>query len=201
MFNTTEDYAAFVHMVSESLLVVPTRILTYCLMPNHWHFVMWPERDYEMSEFFHHLTTTHVRRWHRFHETDGQGHLYQGPFKSFPIEGDDHFYTVCRYAERNAARASLVHRVEDWTWGGLWSYLHAGDCRAIGLADWPLPRATSWSDWVNTPLTESELNAVRTSVRRGRHYGDPQWQESTAEKLGLQYTLRQPGRRPAGRLA
>jgi putative transposase len=194
MFETDDDYKAFVQMVSESLLLVPTRILTYCLMPNHWHFVMWPERDDELSAFFHHLTTTHVRRWHRFHNTEGQGHLYQGPFKSFPVEDDDHFYTVSRYVERNARRACLVDRVEDWIWGGFWAYLHPRDHRTIGLANWPLPRPAAWADWINQPLTESELNAVRTSARRGRPYGNPPWQELVAERLSLEYTLRSPGR-------
>ena len=48
--------------------------------------------------------------------TTGSGHLYQGRFKSFPVEDDGHFLTVCRYVERNALRAGLVDRAEDWRW-------------------------------------------------------------------------------------
>jgi putative transposase len=114
--------------------------------------------------------------------------------KSSPVENDDHYYTVCRYVERNALRACLVDRMEDWTWNGLWSYLHPDNFPTVRLADWPLPRPAHWVDWVNQPLTELELNALRTSARRGRPYGNPGWQESVAKQLGLEFTLRPPGR-------
>ena len=45
------------------------------------------------------LTVTHVRRWHQHHHTGGTGPIYQGRFKSFPIQADDHYFTVCRYVE------------------------------------------------------------------------------------------------------
>jgi hypothetical protein len=46
----------------------------------------------------------HTQRWHAHHRSAGSGHVYQGRFKSFPIQEDDHFYTVTRYVERNALR-------------------------------------------------------------------------------------------------
>ena len=113
------------------------RILAYCLMPNHWHFLLWPEWDDELSEFMHQMTTTHVRRWHKAHHSEGAGHVYQGPFKSFPVEDDDHLYTVCRYVERNPVRAGLVGRAEDWVWSSAWAYLHPEDPRAFPCASGP----------------------------------------------------------------
>jgi hypothetical protein len=86
------------------------RILAYCLMPNHWHFVLWPYDDGDLAAFMHRLTTTHVRRWHLHRHSVGAGHLYQGTFKSFPVQSDAHLLTVCRYVERNPVRARLVDR-------------------------------------------------------------------------------------------
>ncbi len=57
-------------------------------------------------------------RWHAHHQTSGTGHLYR--FKSFPIQSDEHLYTVLRYVERNAVRAELVERAEDWRWSSTW---------------------------------------------------------------------------------
>ena len=116
IFETSKDFTAFTDVVTESLIVVPIRILAYCVLSNHWHFIFWPEHDGQLSKFLHQMTTTHVRRWHKFHNSDGEGHVYQGPFKSFPVQDDDHFYAVCRYVERNAVRAGLAERVEDWRW-------------------------------------------------------------------------------------
>jgi putative transposase len=81
-------------------------------MPNHWHLVLWPRKKGELSEFMRWLTVTHTQRWHASHRTSGTGPLYQGRFKSFPIEDDDHLLAVVRYVERNALRAKLVARAE-----------------------------------------------------------------------------------------
>ena len=97
----------------------PIRLLAFCLMPNHWHMVLWPEQDDQLTAFLRWLTHTHTQRWHAHHHTAGTGHLYQGRFKSFPIEQDDHLLTVLRYAERNPLRAGLVSRAERWRWSSL----------------------------------------------------------------------------------
>src|SRR5271154_2443491 len=84
------------------------RLLAYCLMPNHFHVLLWPREDGDLSQFMRWLTVTHTQRWHAHHRTTGTGHLYQGRFKSFPVQSDEHFLTVCRYDERNALRANLI---------------------------------------------------------------------------------------------
>ena len=83
-------------------------------MPNHWHLVLRPNRGGAMSDFFRRITATHTIRYHAHYHTSGQGHVYQGRFKSFPIQEDEHFLTVCRYVERNALRAGLTNRAEAW---------------------------------------------------------------------------------------
>ena len=114
--------------------------------------------------------------------------LYQGRFKSFPVETDEHFYTVARYAERNALRAGLVKRAEEWHYGSLWRRVH--NARRPILADWPLPEPQDWAQHVNEPQTEPELEAIRRCVQRGRPFGSEAWAPSTAASLGLGSTLR-----------
>jgi putative transposase len=75
-----------------------------------------------LTDFLQWLTQTHSLRWRAHYKTLGTGHLYQGRFKSFPVEDDDHFYTVARYVERNPLRAGLVTQAQDWRWSGLWRY-------------------------------------------------------------------------------
>ncbi|HEV3342013.1 MAG TPA: transposase, partial [Pirellulales bacterium] len=120
LFQKPSDFEAFEHVLDEAQDRYPTRILAYCLMPNHWHFVLWPRRDGELTHFMRWLTHTHTMRWHAHYHTSGTGHVYQGRFKAFPIETDEYFYTVVRYVERNPLRANLVARAEDWRWSSLW---------------------------------------------------------------------------------
>ena len=98
------------------------RVLSWCLMPNHWHLVLWPREDGQLSRFMLRLCTAHVRRHFAHYQTSCGGHLYQGRFKSFPVQDDFHFLTVCRYVEANALRANLVGRAQDWRWGSLWAW-------------------------------------------------------------------------------
>jgi len=50
MFSTNRDGLAFEETVEETLWLYPMRILAYC-WPNHWHFVLWPEEDGQLSAF------------------------------------------------------------------------------------------------------------------------------------------------------
>ena len=119
IFEKDEDDEAFERVLAEAVERTKTRLLAYCLMPNHWHLMVWPQADGELSAFVGWLTLTHTQRWHAHRHSAGTGHVYQGRFKSFPVQEDEHFYTVCRYVERNALRANLVSQAEQWRWSSL----------------------------------------------------------------------------------
>lgn len=194
LFQKDGDYLAFERVLAEAIDKYPMRVLAYCVMPNHWHFVLWPEKDGDLTAFMNWLTLTHTMRWHAHYQTSGSGHLYQGRFKAFPIEADEHLYTVLRYVERNALRARLVERAEQWRWSSL--YLRAsGDARVTSLLHpWPVSVPGDWTELVNEAQTEAELAELRRSVKRGSPYGTPTWQQQTARIMSLEATLRPLGR-------
>jgi putative transposase len=149
-----------------------------------------------LSRYAQWLTVTHVRRWHAHHRTAGTGPVYQGRFRSFPVQEDDHFYAVCRYVERNPLRANLVSRAEAWRWSSLWH--RCQHTEVPWLSAWPLPLPEAWLQSVNRAEKESELVALRRSVVRGAPFGEEQWQQATAAALGLESALRGPGRPKKG---
>ena len=194
IFEKPEDYAAFMRVVEETWEIVPLPIYAMVAMPNHWHFVVRPESSDQVSEFFRRLTVMHTMRWHAHYKTGGTGHLYQGRFKSFPIQTDGHLLTVMRYVERNAVRANFVELAEDWHWSSASARRQPADERRwLAIPDEPpLPR--NWRSWVNKIETEAELNSLRHSVKRGVPFGDDQWTSSSAVRLGLETTTRPRGR-------
>jgi putative transposase len=195
IFRKDADYAAFERVMQETLAKKPMRILGYLIMPNHWHLVLWPEHDGDLGAFMQRLTTTHVRRWHLQRHSVGCGHLYQGTYKSFPIETDEHLLTVLCYVERNALRAGLVERAEDWRWSSLWRWRHPELTREVPpLTDWPVARPRGWLRQVNRAQAKGELEALRTAVQRGRPFGTEAWQAVTAKRLGLESTFQPRGR-------
>ena len=200
IFSKHGDYAAFEAILAETLQRVPLRLLAYCVMPSHWHLVLWPRRDGELGRFMQRLTTTHARRWRGNRGSVGEGHLYQGTYKSFPVQSDEHMLTICRYVERNALRAGLVKRAEAWRWSSLWRRRNPRVTDNVPpLADWPVEPPRDWLTRVNRPETDAELAEVQMSMRRGRPFGDEDWQRGTAIRLSLTHTFRSRGR-PSKRL-
>ena len=196
LFLKEDDYLAFERILDDAFRRVPLRILGYCVMPNHWHMVVWPRegQDHEVSEFLRWLTVTHAQRLHAHHDTSGSGHVYQGRFKSFPVESDEHLYTVLRYVERNPLRANLVARAQDWRWSSLGRYKEGDDKARSMLCVWPIPRPRDWTSRVNRADGSKELQAIRRSVQRGQPYGSEVWCERIVERLGLESTIRPRGR-------
>jgi len=192
VFHKAEDYAAFLKLLFEASERIAQRLLAFCLMPNHFHLVLWPKKDGDLSRWMQWLMTSHVRRYHRHYHSSG--HVWQGRFKAFPIEEDEHLLTVMRYVERNPVRAPSipVRKAQRWPWSSAGTP-PKGTVRPV-LDPGPVARRRNWLEWINQPLTDGELKAVRESVIRGRPFGTETWQKRTAKRLGLEFSMRPRGR-------
>lgn len=202
IFHDDADFAAFARVLAEGLTRYPVDLYAWCLMSNHWHLVLSPRSSQALGDFMRWIGVTHVRRHQERHQTRGGGHLYQGRFKSFPIQKNDHFLTVCRFVEANAKRAGLVKRVEDWSWTSLQAAApqeEAAQTKASPppwpkLGHWPVPRPRGWLGLVNRVMSKRDQERLKTSIKKGRPYGDDTWVAKTSAAHGLGHTLRNPGR-------
>ena len=191
LFDKSTDYLAFEKILCEARDFLPVRLLAYCIMPNHWHLVLWPQADGDLSEHMRWLTVTHTQRWHANRHSSGTGPLYQGRFKSFPIQDDDHLLTVCRYVERNALRAGLVPRAEAWTW---FEFAPAAGQERPGAGFRPHSAADGLGGAREPATNKCGIGCIASLCCACAPYGAEAWQEETAEKLGLQASLRSRGR-------
>ena len=192
IFFKEADFEAFERLIVEGLEKFHVDLIAYQWMSNHWHMVLSPQVDGGMSAFIGWVTLTHTQRYHAHHGTVGYGHVYQGRYKSFPVQDDSHFHTVCRYVERNALTAKLVKRAEDYRWGSLSNWL--GSESPIDLAPWPVRRLPGWVERVNETFNAKELKALRRSVTRSVPFGEEDWTQATVKRLGLESTTRPRGR-------
>ena len=188
VFHRDADYAAFLDLLAAAGTRLPLRVLGLCLLPNHFHLLLWPHADGDLSRWMQWLLTAHVRRYHGRRGTSG--HVWQGRFKAFPIQRDEHFLAGLRYVERNPVRAGLVRRAEDWPWSSL--ALRRQRSELLTASPVALPR--NWTGRVNRPETDAELVAVRQSVVRGAPFGTPAWRLRTSAALGLESALHPLGR-------
>ena len=150
LFTAPQDYIAFLRRLAEALALFDMRILAYCLMPNHWHFMLWPRQDGDLSEFMHWLTGTHAGDWRRGSDTIGEGAVYQSRFRGIPILDSYQLVSVRRYVERNPVAAHLVRRAQDWRW----SSAAEDSFREIEIIEGPCPGPADWLQYVNADNPE-----------------------------------------------
>lgn len=143
LFAGDDDYRCFQGLMGRSLERCPVRLLAYCLMPNHWHLVLWPEDAQAIPAYMKRLTWSHSCYYNSAHGTSG--HSYEGRYRSVGVRDERQLLTLLRYVEGNAVRAGLVARAEQWRW----SSLHR--CAAVRLAESPIPRPDNWLEIIHVP--------------------------------------------------
>lgn len=193
LFDSDLEYQVCLQILGEALERHPAEMFAYCLMPNHFHLVVRPVEDGQLSKLMQWFSGTHSRRWHLRRGTTGTGSVYQGRFKAFPVQTDDHFLTVCRYVERNPLRALLVANAEDWRWSSL-SHRTRHLTSPFRLAEWPVECPSDWMTFVNAHEPNSEIARLRQSLGSNVPFGAESWVEWVAPTLGLRSKQGRRGR-------
>jgi putative transposase len=194
IFSSEQEYAHFESLLQEGKELTGMRILAYCVMPNHWHLVLYPKNDRDLSEFMRWVTTTHVRQRRVQTKSIGHGHLYQGTYKSFPVETDKHLVDLIRYVEQNPLRARLVRRAEDWKWSSLYRRMRNMPKDKKLLDRLPTVLPSNYKESVNDLLSKEIVETVRHSITKGLPYGGEAWVQSVVREYNLQSSTRGPGR-------
>ena len=192
IFQTENDFLVFEKVLADGLKLFSMRLCGYCIMSNHWHMLLWPQSDGDLSNFMHWVTLTHTQRYHSIHGTIGIGHLYQGRYKSFPVQSDSHYLSVLRYIEANPVQVELVRDAGLWPWSSF--AVRQGRESDILLCDGPVELPSDWPGLVHAALDPASFNGIGNSIRRGAPFGDENWTEAATDRLKLHSTLRPRGR-------
>jgi putative transposase len=190
VFHENRDYQAFSDIVKKAKRVFGVKLFAYCLMPNHFHMVVLPAKAEHLSKWMQWIMTSYVRRYHRDYGTNG--HLWQGRFKSFIVQQDEHLIRLMRYVEGNPVRAGLVNTSKEWYWSSHRETL--GKRLRTVIDELPVELPKAWESCVHAMLTENELRRIRESVNRQSPYGTPIWVTTLCKELGIESTIRPRGR-------
>ena len=194
IFYNDKDYKLFEQVLEEAKERIDLKIYSYCIMPNHWHLIVSPKSDGDLSKFMGWLTMTHTQRWHAMHKTIGSGHLYQGRYKSFIVQSDKYFLQLCRYVERNPIRAKLVKDIHNWKWSSLWRREKGSLSQRKLLNSWPVTLPKDYISWINESEQKEVLEELRYSVNKSKPYGNINWVNGMIDRFKLKSTLHKPGR-------
>ena len=192
LFATSIDYQIFEELIFLTQEKIPIRICAYCIMPNHWHLVLWPSEDKQLSQFMHCLTSTHVQKIKKHWEIKSLGSIYQGRYKSCLVESSEYYLNLVKYVEANPLRAKLVARAENWTWSSLPKRLSLS--KDLSPFSSPIKLPKNWVAMVNQDLSSNQISNLRNSINKGSPYGEKSWISQISETLNLSHTLNMPGR-------
>lgn len=190
VFHKDGDFKAFVELLLSIQEAFDVGILAYCLMSNHFHLLLRPARAEELSKGMQWLMTSHVRRYHRHYGTSG--HVWQGRYKSFIVQDDEHLLTVVRYIEGNPVRAGMTTSARDWQWSSHTERIGVENRKMLTNLPYTLP--ANWTKYVDTAMTSSEIERLRRSVNRQAPFGDGLWVNKICKSFGLESTIRERGR-------
>jgi len=132
IFVDDTDRARLLAVVAQGLMRFDARLLSYCLMSNHYHFVVHTQAA-NLSLLMRHINGVYSQAFNRRHGK--VGHLFQGRFKAILVDRDAYMLEVCRYVELNPVRAGMVAAPSDWPWS---SYrAHVGQASGVVWLDTP----------------------------------------------------------------
>jgi putative transposase len=186
LFEDFGEYLSFLRLMAWALSRAPVDLFAYCLMPNHWHLLLRPATHRELSTFMYELSKEHALGLRRWRGDEGHGAVYQGRYRASPVDTDTYFYRAVRYVERNPVRAKLSERVDEWLWS---SASRIGTIQGILLTDWPLPRPSNWTEFVNHVEPQRDVDFIRMRTRRCELIADP-----TVDLDVEAVAIRRPGR-------
>ena len=128
IFDDDADRRALLAVVGQSIERFDAQVLAYCLMGNHYHFVL-HTRCANLSLLMRHINGVYTQSFNR--RQGKVGHLFQGRFKAILVDGDAYLLEVCRYVELNPVRAGIVDAPGAWPWSS-----YAAHVGAAGAPAW-----------------------------------------------------------------
>lgn len=194
MFRSLEDYQDFDSILARAVERYEPRLLAYCVLPKHWHLVLTPRKDGDLSRFMAWLTTTHSARWHTKPKRGESGGIYERRFRSFPVQDNAKLLDVLRFVESHPIRAGLAVGLSDWPWASWARRVQEPDAAWPLLSSPPVPFPSDWNEQLSLEIPTETLDRINHCIQRSCPYGAAEWVQKTAIRLGIESTIRPRGR-------
>lgn len=200
VFTGDDDYLYYLETLQEWKTRLQCKVYAYCLMTNHVHLVIDPgDHPEHLGMLMKRLAGRQTRYVNAVEKRSGS--LWEGRYKSSPVQVDAYLLACCRYVELNPVRAGMVDDPADYRWSSCpakvgrikqpWLdfdplYLRMGRSKA--------KRAKQYAAWLREAVPESEWQRIRQATQRGQLTATERFAEELSEKLGRRLELRGPGR-------
>ena len=190
VYHDKYDYERFLKLLFDSKEKYNIKIYAYCLMPNHFHLVIYTKYSESLSKAMHWISSSYVRYYNKRYKISG--HLWQGRYKSFIVQKESYLLTLLKYVEVNPKRAKIVKRCEDYKYSSAYNRINNIEDELINTPPIDLP--VNWDKYINEEESKIDIDYIRNSIERQSPLGEELWQVNIAKKYGLESTLNSRGR-------
>ena len=192
VFETDNDRLVYLGLLQQHAKSRRLAILGYCLMPNHVHLIVVPEREDSLRTAMRNAHGRYAAYLNARQATSG--HVWQGRYYSCPL-GEDHLWAALRYTERNPVRAGMVVDAAEFPWSSARVHASGGWDGLVDVGLWS-ERWTlaEWRDFIAVTEFERESEAIRRSTHCGRPLGSAHFVERLETMLARPLSARHGGR-------
>lgn len=124
IYLVDDDYKIFLEVLRESAKFFDIRVISYCLMSNHYHLLVQTPRA-NLSRAMRHLNGVYTQRFNRLHKKDGP--LFRGRYKSILVQEDEYLTHLIRYIHLNPLQAGVSDDLTKYPWTSHKQYLKGTD--------------------------------------------------------------------------
>ena len=202
VFAEHHDYQYYLDTLTQWKMKLGIKVYAWCLMTNHVHMILEPPEEVEkLGQLMKRLAGRQTRYVNR--QEGRHGTLWEGRYKSSPIQTESYLLACLRYVELNPVRARIVAEPGNYLWssyqprisGNSSGRLDEHPCYTV-LARSPEVRAKLYEDFLRCAVPKSELNMIRSSLQRGQLTGNNKFVNEVEQIIGRRIEHRSPGNQP-----
>jgi putative transposase len=185
VFFQVGDRVSYLTLASSLRQMTQVRVLAWCLMSNHVHWVVAPERVDSLPQFFRHLQGRYAQAVNA--RRGRVGHLWQNRYFACALDRT-RLWTAIRYVELNPVRAGMVSNPLDYRWSSAALHANGPSPEKPQLLDWEFWRehggATAWREMLGVGDDALTVGNLRASTYAGKPFGSEQFVEKQEKLFG-----------------
>lgn len=188
-FFCASEYELYLGLLQEFAPLHGCSVHAYVLMTNHVHLLLSSADPHGFSDMMSIVSQRYVQRINRTYGWSGS--LWQGRFRSFPIESEQYLFTCQRYVEMNPVRAGLADSPAGYPWSsyagnaaGAASCLLTPHRLYLALGSTTEERQFAYRGLFSTRISDEVLARIRSASRSGRPLGSDEFLARMGVKRG-----------------
>jgi len=197
-FCSDKDMGAYAHWLHEASIRYKVHVHSWVFMTNHVHLLLTPDEDNSISLCMQFLGRHYVPYFN--HQYSRSGTLFEGRFRSCPVQSEQYFLVCQRYIELNPVRAGMVSDPADYFWSSYRSHAFGKNVdmwtphdEYLGLAKTRQEREKIYRGLFADQLAGEVVTDIRLSLSRGMAFGSERFKDEVEVLGNRRQRLMKPG--------